>query len=164
MYTKHIKSLEWKGKIMRWRRILLGGVLAIGVVTAMFTWSVDRVETGDKDLPTQVKDYMKWHHINGVALVIIHALSPITRRRKRLWCFLIISIIGIWKKIRITFCIIMLAIAQSLDFSIEKTQFQLRNCAFCLLFHLRLFHLLHLFHHRSTFSRLLLQRLSLLNW
>lgn len=50
---------------MRWRRILLGGVLAIGVVTAMFTWSVDRVETGDKDLPTQVKDYMKWHNING---------------------------------------------------------------------------------------------------
>ena len=46
---------------MRWRRILLGGALAIGVVTAMFTWSVDRVETGDKDLPTQVKDYMKWH-------------------------------------------------------------------------------------------------------
>lgn len=35
--------------------------MAIGVVTAMFTWSVDRVETGDKDLPTQVKDYMKWH-------------------------------------------------------------------------------------------------------
>lgn len=50
------------------------------------------------------------------------------------------------------------AVAQSLDFSIEKTQFQLRNCAFCLLFHL-----LHLFHHRSTFSHLLLQRLSLLN-
>ncbi|WP_242509858.1 hypothetical protein [Lactobacillus kitasatonis] len=55
--------------------------MAIGVVTAMFTWSVDRVETGDKDLPTQVKDYMKWHR---VALVIIRALSPITRRRKRL--------------------------------------------------------------------------------
>lgn len=35
----------------------------------MFTWSVDRVETGDKDLPTQVKDYMKWHHINDVAMV-----------------------------------------------------------------------------------------------
>ncbi|MFJ6933328.1 MAG: hypothetical protein ACIRZI_04550 [Lactobacillus gallinarum] len=58
--------------------------MAIGVVTAMFTWSVDRVETGDKDLPTQVKDYMKWHYINGVAPVIIRALSPITRRRKRL--------------------------------------------------------------------------------
>lgn len=82
MYTKHIKSLEWKGKIMCWRRILLGGVLAIGVVTAMFTWSVDRVETGDKDLPTQVKDYMKWHHINGVALVSGKKGQPVVVKNK----------------------------------------------------------------------------------
>ena len=67
---------------MRWRRILLGGVLAIGVVTAMFTWSVDRVETGDKDLPTQVKDYMKWHHINGVTLVSGKKGQPVVVKNK----------------------------------------------------------------------------------
>ena len=69
---------------MRWRRILLSGALAIGVVTAMFTWSVDRVETGDKDLPTQVKDYMKWHHINDVALVSGKKGQPVVVKKKKL--------------------------------------------------------------------------------
>ncbi|WP_242368538.1 serine hydrolase domain-containing protein [Lactobacillus intestinalis] len=54
---------------MRLKKVILGILLAIGALGTYLYVLPEHVHTGDKNLAQLAKDYMKWHHINGVMLV-----------------------------------------------------------------------------------------------
>lgn len=54
---------------MRLKKIILGILLAVGALGTYLFVLPEHVHTGDKNLAQLAKDYMEWHHINGVMLV-----------------------------------------------------------------------------------------------